>query len=43
MSGEPLTLTIELQLCLVVALTLRDLKSARKETAAEDCGITREP
>jgi len=41
MSGEPLILTIELQLCLVVASTPNDQKNARKATAAEGDGIAR--
>jgi len=42
MSGEPLILTIELQLCLVVASTLNGLRNARKTTAAEGNGIARD-
>ena len=33
-------LKIELQLCLVVASTLNDLKDTRKATAAENDGMT---
>jgi len=40
MSGEHVVLTIELQLCLVMALTPKDMKSAREAKAAEDDGTT---
>jgi len=39
MSGEHLVLTIELQLCLVLASALNDLKNARSATVAEDDGM----
>jgi len=41
MSGEPLILTIELQLCLVMASTLNDIRNAAKATATQGDGITR--
>ena len=40
MSGEPLVLTIELQLCLVLALTFKHRKGAREAKAVEDDGAT---
>ncbi len=41
MSGEPLILAIELQLCLVVASTLNGMRKARKAAVVECSGTTR--
>ncbi len=41
MSGDPLILTTELQLCLVMTSSLNDLKNAHKAKAAQSDGVTR--
>lgn len=41
MSGEPLILAIEVQLCLVVASILNGMRKARKAAVVEHSGTTR--